>query len=553
MADDEKDRLNDLLQTLRAGEPENLPSESAPDPDREETQPDEAGDVERVLNKMSEMAAAEPEADEPVEATPQPQPEDRDSTNGDTAPNLAELLQAVANVAEEDTEQSGNGGTEGDDTTQDEGEGSHGVSTEDGSEGAVGADLGSLMAELEEQSPTVPDAEEAEPQPDIPPAEHEAETNQENGDQSAPSLEALLAEMAGNEAEPQETEPALEPEEAAASEESTEDSTGQSADIQDAPVKELVSDQEAEPVVRVLGGTGGAVDAPAPKVELQTQQEIQKILTTMTLDEEEGDAKGEGDSILTKTELDSLSPDDEESADEEEPKDVLPMPQPALRPAWVSTIGALTALNSFMLLCYIGYSILHRPAVAKANQVSNVKPAAEIVLNAAPSQPADPSPVEPVNAFQQYMRTVQEADLLFKRGEHNPAATSYRKALLIRPENEPTDYLKFQVGCCYEKLQQHESAVAVFRQLLSEEFRSQYRLKTRYRIGECLFKAKHYGEARKAYYRAIALSARASKEDEREMLEDAYFKIGDCFRKEAELLRTAQSISKPAVGAYTEF
>ena len=110
--------------------------------------------------------------------------------------------------------------------------------------------------------------------------------------------------------------------------------------------------------------------------------------------------------------------------------------------------------------------------------------------------------------------------------------------LNVMPPNWNDGSASFHLGQCYFALEDYARAVQAHKDV-ARAYGVRYRARALFQLAEAHLALGHYGEARRAYYALLLNQDRYGSQDA-ELIETAYYRIADCYWRDAEALGHAR-------------
>lgn len=153
------------------------------------------------------------------------------------------------------------------------------------------------------------------------------------------------------------------------------------------------------------------------------------------------------------------------------------------------------------------------------------------------------------DALDDYSRLTQVGNTLFRSGQFEEAAESYRAALKLDPTGRFSDEARYHLGRCLLNADKPDEAVKEFRAVVTHTPGSRYYARSAVEMSELLIQKKNFVQARRLLYMVLGSRGRLDA-DEREALERTYYAIARCFEGEAETIEAMHAGSATGLSAF---
>ena len=148
-----------------------------------------------------------------------------------------------------------------------------------------------------------------------------------------------------------------------------------------------------------------------------------------------------------------------------------------------------------------------------------------------------------------YSRLTKVGSTLFRSGQYEEAAKSYRAALKLYPTGNFSDEAHYHLGLCLLKGAEPDEAAKEFRAVVTHTPGSRYYARSAVEMSELLIQKKNFVQARRLLYMVLGSRDRLDA-DEREALERTYYAIARCFEGEAETIEAMYAGSVTSLSAF---
>ena len=148
-----------------------------------------------------------------------------------------------------------------------------------------------------------------------------------------------------------------------------------------------------------------------------------------------------------------------------------------------------------------------------------------------------------------YSRLTKVGSTLFRSGQYEEAAKSYRAALKLYPTGNFSDEAHYHLGLCLLKGAEPDEAAKEFRAVVTHTPGSRYYARSAVEMSELLIQKKNFVQARRLLYMVLGSRDRLDA-DEREALERTYYAIARCFEGEAETIEAMHAGSVTSLSAF---